>query len=169
MLCVIWVWQCVPMCFLVCHVICAIWLVLRIVCHMSSLWGWAAITVFDTVCQREGVHCVSLGLVFGGVVCHVKPYAVCYWPYEQSVCAIQAVCVCHMSSVVLGSRFPGGCAEKLGEHHPAAQVLLLPLLAQPLSPLLALLASRGKLIKLLYYHWSVTTPRPFILSYYIFS
>ena len=40
---------------------------------------------------------MSLGLVFGGVVCHVKPYAVCYWPYEQSVSYKQ--CVCHMSRV----------------------------------------------------------------------
>ena len=46
--------------------------------------------------------------------------------HMSRVCVPYKQCVCHMSSVGLGSRFPGGCAEKLGEHHPAAQVLLLP-------------------------------------------
>ena len=36
---------------------------------------------------------MSLGLVFGGVVCHVKPYMLCVIGHMSSVCHTSSVCV----------------------------------------------------------------------------
>ena len=101
-------------------------------CNMSSIQNCLPYEQSLGVSRNYSVwHCVPKRR------CSLCVIRTCIWwcsvPCKAICClllAIWAECVCHMSSVGLGSRFPGGCAEKLGEHHPAAQVLLLPLLAQ---------------------------------------
>ena len=83
-------------------------------------------------------------------------------------CAIQAVCVPY-EQCGSGVTVPRGLRGETRRAPPSSTSTTAATTSTvPLLPLLALLASRGKLIKLLYHHWSVTTPRPFILSYYIF-